>query len=126
MLRHIICVFSVKFHLMKIYKENDTVIYTDKEGNCFDTFVIFDTDRNTGLTHLNHNNLRVEASSLKLHHSSLTGNTAPLADPLSFLLFNRLKEKYTRIDTNKAVVNSVIPQNKAGSAQSSEQFTLSS
>jgi len=104
---------------MKIYKENDTVIYTDKEGNTFDTFVIFDTDRNTGLTHINHNNLRVEASSLKLHNSSLTGNTAPLADPLSFLLFNRLKEKYTRIDTNKAVVNSVIPQNKALMAKAS-------
>ena len=104
---------------MKIYKENDTVIYTDKEGNCFDTFVIFDTDRNTGLTHINHENLRVEASLLKLHHSSLTGNTAPLADPLSFLLFNKLKEKYTRIDINKAVINSVIPQNKALMAKAS-------
>lgn len=104
---------------MKIYKENDIVIYTDKEGNSFDTFVIFDTDRSTGLTHINHANLRVEASFLTLHPNSFTNNNTPLADPLSFLLFNKLKEKYTSIDNHKAVVNSVVPQAKALMAKAS-------
>jgi len=104
---------------MKIYKENDTVIYTDKNGQSFDTFVIFDTDRNTGLTHINHNNLRVDASSLTLHPNSFNGSTSPLADPISFLLFNKLKEKYTLIDANKAMVNSVMPQSKELLAQAS-------
>jgi hypothetical protein len=104
---------------MKIYKENDIVIYTDNEGNSFDTFVIFDTDRNTGLTHINHNNLRVDASSLKLHANSLAGNTSPFADSLSFFLFNSLKEKYMRIDKNKALVSYVIPQSKALMAKAS-------
>lgn len=104
---------------MKIFKENDIVIYTDKEGNCFDTFVVFDTDRNTGLTHINHANLSVEGSSLKLHSSAITGNVAPFADPLSFLLFNKLKEKYTRIDTNQIIASTTMPKEDGQLAQAS-------
>jgi len=104
---------------MKIYKENDIVIYTDNEGNRFDTFVIYDTDRNTGLTHINHNNLRVDASSLSLHANSFNGAISPLADPLSFILFNKLKEKYTRIDSKKAILNSVMPKSNGLLAQAS-------
>ena len=87
---------------MKTYKANDIVIYTDKEGKRYDTFVIFDTDRETGLTHINHFNLKVTNATLELHPSALTGNQMPMADPLSFALFNYLKEKYTVIDKAKA------------------------
>jgi len=93
---------------MKHYKENDTVIFTDHDGNRFDTFVIFDTDRETGLTHINHFNLKVPSSDLELHPKSLTGNPAPLADAHSFLLYNKLKEKYAKIDEHKAVMKKVI------------------
>ena len=93
---------------MKIYKENDIVIYTDNEGNRFDTFVIFETDRKTGLTHINHFNLTVEASALELHPSSLTGNPTPFADSHSFLLFNKLKEKYARLEGHKVVLKQVV------------------
>ena len=57
---------------MKHFKENDTVIYTDGEGNRFDTFVIFETDRLTGLTHINHLNLKVTDAELELHPRSLS------------------------------------------------------
>jgi hypothetical protein len=86
---------------MKTFKENDIVIYTDSEGNRFDTFVIFGTDPKTGCTHINHYNLKVPVSDLEIHPRSLTGNTIPMADMLSFNLFNKLKEKYTRIDQQK-------------------------
>jgi hypothetical protein len=86
---------------MKTYKENQIVIYIDNEGNRYDTFAIFDTDPETGLTHINHLNLRVDSASLELHPRSAGGNPAPMADPLSFDLFNQLKEKYTRLDKMK-------------------------
>ena len=98
---------------MKHYKENDTVIYTDKDGKRFDTFVIFDTELETGLTHINHFNLKVPSSELALHSKSLTGNPAPLADAHSFLLFNKLKEKYAKLDEHKAVMKKVIVNNDA-------------
>jgi hypothetical protein len=88
---------------MKTYNENAIVIYTDDEGNRYDTFVIFDTDTKTGLTHINHFNLKVNSDSLELHPNSLTGSPMPLADPLSFELFNKLKSKYTHIDKKKKV-----------------------
>jgi hypothetical protein len=92
---------------MNTYKENDLVIYTDSKGNRFDTFVIFDTDTKTGLTHINHFNLKVKASELVLHPRS-AANSIPLADPLSFNLFKQLKEKYTQRDaarkTSKALI----------------------
>jgi len=86
---------------MKTYKENDTVIYTDNEGNRFDTFVIFDTDRKTGLTHINHHNLKVKADVLELHPRNITGCTMPMADSFSFELFKQLKEKFTNQDKAK-------------------------
>ena len=43
---------------MEFYKANASVIFTDAAGRQIDTFVIFDTDRQTGLTHINHENLK--------------------------------------------------------------------
>jgi hypothetical protein len=82
---------------MRIYRENEIVIYTDKEGNRIDTFVIFDTDKQTGLTHINHLNLKVKDDELELHPHSSTGRI-PIADSLSFELFKQLKEKFIRYD----------------------------
>ena len=86
---------------MKTYKENDTVIYTDKEGNKFDTFVIFNTDRQTGLTHINHRNLKVPATCLELHPRSANRCTMPMNDSFSFELFKQLKEKFMNQDRIK-------------------------
>jgi hypothetical protein len=80
---------------LKSYKENDSVIYTDNEGNRFDTFVIFDTNPQTGLTHINFRDLQVRAAALELHPHS-TG--MPMKDPFSFALFWKLKKKYARFD----------------------------
>jgi hypothetical protein len=82
---------------MKHYKENDIVIYTDGEGKKFDTFVIYETDRLTGLTHINHLNLKVTSAELELHPRSLTSEI-PMNDVYSFQLFKQLKEKYDDID----------------------------
>jgi hypothetical protein len=90
---------------MKTFKENDIVIYTDNNGNRFDTFVIFDTNTKTGLTHINHYNLRVSTNALELHPSALTGTPMPMSDMLSFNLFNKLKEKYTKVDQKKKKMN---------------------
>ncbi|MHB8206717.1 hypothetical protein [Mucilaginibacter sp.] len=79
---------------MKNFKENDVVIYTDEEGKHFDTFVIFGNDIDTGLVHINHANLKVSPIFLELHPSAFSGNAMPFADPYSFMLFNKLKEKY--------------------------------
>ena len=92
---------------MNTYKENDLVIYTDSEGNRFDTFVIFDTDTKTGLTHINHFNLKVKASELVLHPRSAV-SAIPLADPLSFNLFKQLKDKYTQRDAEKKTSKALI------------------
>ncbi len=86
---------------MKSYKENDMVIYTDPEGRRIDTFVIFDTDRATGLTHINHLNLTVSLDELELHPRSTNGCTLPMDDIYSFELFRKLKEKYLHIDEAK-------------------------
>lgn len=93
---------------MKTYNENELVIYTDSEGNRFDTFVIFDTDRKTGLTHINHLNLKVNAASLELHPRSISSNGVPLNDLLSFRLFSQLKEKFTQRDEAKKVNTSLV------------------
>jgi hypothetical protein len=87
---------------MKHYKENDTVIYTDAEGKRFDTFVIFETDRVTGLTHINHLNLKVTDAELELHPRSLT-NQIPMGDVYSFELFKQLKDKFNTIDSRKGM-----------------------
>ena len=87
---------------MKNYKENDMVIYTDAEGKRYDTFVIFDTDRETGLTHINHMNLKVSLNELELHPRSANGCTLPIDDTYSFELFRQLKEKFTKMDEAKS------------------------
>jgi len=79
---------------MKNFKENDVVIYTDREGNRFDTFVIFGNDIDSGLVHINHENLKVSPAFLELHPSAFSGNAMPFSDAYSFMLFNKLKEKY--------------------------------
>jgi hypothetical protein len=93
---------------MKKYKENDLVIYTDSEGRRIDTFVIFDTDSATGLTHINHFNLKVDLSSLELHPCAVQPGVLPMNDAFSFELFSRLKEKYMHIDEEKATNKSLI------------------
>ncbi len=86
---------------MKTYKENDSVIYTDEKGDRIDTFVIFDTDRCTGLTHINHLNLKVDTGKLALHPKSANGCTMPIEDSFSFELFRQLKEKYVNYNRMK-------------------------
>jgi len=100
--------FLSKHYPMKKYKENDLVIYTDGEGRRIDTFVIFDTDPKTGLTHINHFNLKVAASALELHPRAAIPGVIPIADPLSFQLFCRLKEKYSQLEEEKALNRSLI------------------
>lgn len=92
---------------MKTYKENDTVIYTDNEGRRIDTFAVFDTDTKTGLTHINHQNLKVDGSSLELHPRMSLGNTLPFDDSTSFILFDNLKKKYSHLDKRKATVSAL-------------------
>ena len=89
-----------KSYTMKHYRENDIVIYTDSEGNRFDTFVICDTDIKTGLTHINHLNLMVGDDVLELHPRSENGSI-PMNDTYSFELFRQLKEKFNKMDEAK-------------------------
>lgn len=79
---------------MKTFNEHESVIYTDARGNTVDTFVIFDTDKITGLTHINHMNLRVPTDSLQLHPASIAKWNLPMKDAFSFQIFKKLKEKY--------------------------------
>src|SRR6187402_974692 len=90
-----------KSYKMRNYKENDIVIYTDSEGNRFDTFVIYDTDMKTGLTHINHLNLMVGDTALELHPRSENGCSIPMNDTYSFELFRQLKEKFNKMDEAK-------------------------
>ena len=83
------------------FKENASVIFTDSEGRQIDTFVIFDTDEVTGLTHINHLNLRVPAVSLALHAKTVGDYHMPLADAFSFEMLSKLKEKYSKIDAER-------------------------
>ncbi|MGV8878457.1 MAG: hypothetical protein ACOH2A_05450 [Sphingobacteriaceae bacterium] len=79
---------------MKNYKENDRVIYIDDNGLRHETFVIFDTEKRTGLTHIDYANLRVKEDQLKLLFHSSDWNHRPIQDPLSFELFKYLKRQY--------------------------------
>lgn len=80
---------------MKLFNEYDTVIYTDNEGRLIDTFVIYDTDPLTGLTHINHGNLKVPAKALQLHpDTAVPKYHLPMDDAFSFEIFKKLKEKY--------------------------------
>ena len=79
---------------MKTFNEHDTVIYTDTTGRLIDTFVIYDTDPLTGLTHINHENLKVTPETLKVHPKTVEKHHLPMNDAFSFEIFKRLKEKY--------------------------------
>jgi len=83
---------------MKLFNEHDSVIYTDAEGRMIDTFVVFDTDESTGLTHINHENLKVAADALKLHPVTIEKHHLPMRDAFSFEIFKKLKEKFNELD----------------------------
>lgn len=85
---------------MTTYKEHQTVIYTDAKGNMIDTFVVYDTDPKTGLTHINHMDMLVPLKQLRLHPNSLQANHVPVADAFSFEILKRLKAKYTDNDAD--------------------------
>jgi hypothetical protein len=85
---------------MTTYKEHDSVVYTDAAGNMIDTFVVYGTDRATGLTHINHMDLLVPLKDLKLHPKTMQSNHIPVSDALSFELLKKLKAKYTDNDTD--------------------------
>ena len=78
---------------MKTFNEHESVIYTDAEGKLIDTFVVFDTDKDTGLTHINHMNLKVPVDSLHLHPASIAKYNLPMQDAFSFEIFKKLKDK---------------------------------
>lgn len=60
-----------------------------------DTFVIYDTDPLTGLTHINHENLKVPAEALRMHPGTVVPKYhLPMSDAFSFEIFKKLKEKY--------------------------------
>ena len=85
---------------MKNFNEHDTVIYTDAEGKQIDTFVIYDTDPLTGLTHINHENLKVSMSFLKLHPKTAVAKYhLPMDDAFSFEIFKKLKYKFDHTET---------------------------
>jgi|GEM_PF-1104237 len=86
---------------MKHFKANASVIFIDQEGKQIDTFVIFDTDEVTGLTHINHGDQRVPATNLVLHAKTVGDFHMPLADAFSFEMLSKLKEKYRRIDEER-------------------------
>jgi hypothetical protein len=95
---------------MKTYKANASVIYTDAGGRKIDTFVIFDTDKHTGLTHINHENLKVSADKLQLHPKTVCDYHMPLNDAFSFEMLKKLREKYAVIDSAKKATLSPLPQ----------------
>jgi hypothetical protein len=78
---------------MNLFKENDRVVFTDKQGQKIDTFVIFDTDTETGLTHINYKNLLVGQQQLRQHPQAIPGFHLPLSDAFSFEILQKLKAK---------------------------------
>lgn len=95
---------------METYKANASVIFTDSNGKHIDTFVIFDTDAVTGLTHINHHNLKVSANQLKLHPKTVCDYHMPLADAFSFEMLKKLREKYEMIDSAKTASINELPK----------------
>lgn len=83
---------------MNTFNEHDTVIYTDSAGRRIDTFVIFNTDPETGLTHINHESLKVTADMLELHPDTVTKHHLPMADAFSFEIFKKLKDKHQLLE----------------------------
>lgn len=99
--------------MMKKFTENASVIYTDNDGNKIDTFVIFDTDELTGLTHINYENRRVSVESLVLHSKTVGLYHMPLDDAFSFQMLSMLKEKYFKKDTERKTLH-MQPEKQAG------------
>jgi hypothetical protein len=60
--------------------------------------VIFDTDPQTGLTHINHENLRVPANRLALHEKTICQYHLPINDAFSFEMIKKLRQKYADVD----------------------------
>jgi hypothetical protein len=87
---------------MQYYHQNASVVYTDKEGRKIDTFVIFDTDPTTGLTHINHENLQVPADMLTLHAKTVCKYHLPIEDAFSFEMIKKLRNKYADIDSRQS------------------------
>jgi hypothetical protein len=85
---------------MNIFYANQTVVYKDEQGNLIDTFVLFDTDPETGFTHINHQNLKVRANELTLHGKTVGRYHMPLEDAFSFEIFNKLREKHGKPQQN--------------------------
>ncbi|HEY4195726.1 MAG TPA: hypothetical protein VGM63_09335 [Mucilaginibacter sp.] len=83
---------------MKTFKANCSVIYTDNNGQQIDTFVIFDTDLQTGLTHINHENIKVSSRQLEMHAKTVCDYHLPVADAFSFELIKKLRDKYAYLD----------------------------
>lgn len=79
---------------MKRYYENQTVIYTTPQGQMIDTFVVFATDPLTGLTHINHEDLKVPGEMLELHAKTVGRYHLPMHDAFSFEIFSKLRSKY--------------------------------
>lgn len=82
---------------MKSFNEHESVIYTDADGRMIDTFVIFDTNKETGLTHINYMDLKVDAGSLQLRPGSIAKYNLPMQDAFSFEIYKNLKEKYANM-----------------------------
>lgn len=94
---------------MTHFHENASVIYIDSDGKKIDTFVIFDTDPVTGLTQINHENLRVSSECLVLHTKTACQYHMPLKDAFSFELLHKLKDKYRSFDEQRKMVK-MIPE----------------
>ncbi|WP_428327983.1 hypothetical protein [Mucilaginibacter sp.] len=97
---------------MEQYKANASVVFTDDEGRQIDTFVIFDTDGKTGLTHINHENLKVAASQLQLHSKTVGDYHLPIADAFSFEILRKLREKYALMDAASKVPANKLPHRR--------------
>lgn len=98
---------------MQYYNQNASVVYTDREGRQIDTFVIFDTDQATGLTHINYKNLKVAADSLVLHPKTVCQYHLPISDAFSFEMIRKLRSKYHKIDSKPKRKPSAAPTSLA-------------
>lgn len=94
---------------MQYYHQNASVVYTDSEGRQIDTFVIFDTDRKSGLTHINHENLSVPADKLRMHPKTACQYHLPIEDAFSFEMLKKLRNKYQALD-NRPRAKDITPE----------------
>lgn len=85
---------------MNIFYANQTVVFKDEQGKLIDTFVLFDTDPETGYTHINYQNLKVSADDLVLHSKTVGKYHMPMGDAFSFEIFKKLREKHGKPQQN--------------------------